>query len=525
MAIDRLACMQALSCTSNDGQHHPPKSTTFSSWVPSVHLVFALGALLTMSACTGIQPVDSTVQPRPLGRSLTSGSPPKKSDKPLPNNEMRSERPARPDVHGISSSEFSPPTGALTLGEALKTALLNNPELAAFSSRLRAAEARALQASLWPNPKLSVEMENFGGTGIYSGLDAAEITAKISQTFLTGGEIDKRSRVATLQRKLKAWSYEAKRLDVFTKVVKRYVDVLATQRKLAVAEKAFDLAQQFHQTVSQQVKAGAVSPIRETRASAEQSSARVDLRRAESALNKARIALAQVLGLTEPTFGEVVGKLKPTQPVPSLSKLNDFLGQNPAIARWKTVLAKHKAAVQLAEAEGIPDITVGVGIRHSRSIGDNAAIASLSIPLPIFDRNQGNIQAAQAELTAARQQRRATLVRLRTSLSQRYQALQAARQAVLGLAEKALPAARSAYQSIKTAYRNGKRGFLDVLIARRRLFDVKTRYINALAKYHRTVASTERLIARPLHGITTNQTADRDMSASGLKETRHASGK
>lgn len=475
-------------------------------WTRFSLLASLLLGLLTLSACLGAPPMDSRVAPRPLGRDLATAS---RSDI------LRPEAPAFNAAPATSGVRVAAVTGPLTLVRALSTALLNNPELTAVGWELRAADARVLQASLRPNPELGLEAENFAGSGPFSGLSAVEYTALISQPILTGGEVAKRTRIARLERKLAAWGYEAKRLDVFTQVAQRYIGVLAAQRQRAVAQQAFDLAQQFHQTVARQVAAGAVSPIRQSRAAAERAREQVNLRRAERALQAARIALAEPLGLAEPTFDKVVGELGAVRPVPPLEVLDTFVAQNPAIARWKTVLAQRKAAIELAQAEGIPDVTLGVGVRHFRALDDNAAVASLSVPLPIFDRNQGNIAAARAELSAARRQRQAAIIRVRTALGQRYQELQAAREAAAGLARKALPAARSAYEAIRTAYRYGHRGFLDVLIAQRTLFDVKARYIEALANYHRTAVAVERLIVRPLNGIATDDAADPATSEQG----------
>lgn len=399
------------------------------------------------------------------------------------------------------------PSGALTLPNALRYALLNNPELAAFGWQLRTADARILQASLFPNPALGIEAENIGGSGMYSGLSVAEYTVMISQPILTGGEIDKRTRVAKLERHLAGWDYEAKRLELFTHVAQRFVDVLAAQRKLGVAQQTYDLAQQVYQTVASQVQAGAVSPIEQTRATAQRALSRVDLQRAEHALEAARTALAEVLGLPMPSFAKVTGELSPPLPPPSLDVLTGFLPQNPALARWDTILDKRQAEVELAEAEGLPDLTPGVGVRRFQGTNDTAVIVSLSVPLPLFDRNQGNVQAAEAEVNRAQRQRQAASLRLYSRLGQRYQQLLAAQQAATGLAQQALPAARSAYAAVRTAYQRGERGFLDVLIAQRTLFEIQTRHVDALAEYHRTVAAIERLIGQPLNELTTKDTA------------------
>ncbi|MDN5870118.1 MAG: TolC family protein [Nitrococcus sp.] len=463
--------------------------------VPFAGLSAALLGVLALSACGTSLPTQRGIEPRPLGRDLPSFQVPEDSHAVLPG------------AGAANAAEFPAPTGALRLQEALATALMHNPELAAFGWNVRAAQARILQASLRPNPELQAQGQSVSATGLHSGLSPLTITAMISQPILTGGEIAKRTRVAQLERDLAAWDYEAKRLDVFTEVVQRFVGVLAGQRRLAVAERTFELANQVYQTVSRQVAAGAVSPIEQTRAKAERALNRIGLQRAKRRLEAARQALAKALGLAEPTFEEVVGELARVQPVPPLEILDDFLSQNPAVARWETVLAERRAEIELAEAEGLPDVTPGIGVLYLPGFDFTAGVVSLSMPLPLFDRNQGNIQAARAELMQARQQRRAAIVRVRAALGQRYQTLQAALAAATGLAEQALPAARSAYEAVLTAYRRGERGFLDVLIAQRTLFELKTRYVEVLAEYHRTAAAVERLIARPLSTAALDGTA------------------
>lgn len=507
MPINSIALALSRARSKLCGRHYPAAVTIYPPWVRLGPAVFGL---LALSACATAQTVESGVVPRPLGRDLPSFQLPDRSDAALYGSDAD-----RSPENLPSSAEFTTaPTGSLNLQEALAVALMNNPELAAFAWDIRAADARVLQASLRPNPEFAIEAENFSGSGVYSGLSATEYTAMLSQPILTGGEIAKRTRVAELERGLALWDYEAKRLDVFTEVVQRFVDVLAAQRRRAVAEQTFELAEQVYQTVVAQVTAGAVSPIEQTRAGAERALNQVNLRRAEHAQRAARIALAETLGLSEPSFDTVAGKLRPVQPIPPLQVLDDLLAQNPAIARWETALNARRAEIELAEAEGIPDVTAGIGIRHFQEFGDTAAVLSFSVPLPLFDRNQGNIGAARAELNQARWQSQSAVVRVHSELGQRYQQLQAAQEAATGLVEQALPAARSAYEAVRTAYQRGERGFLDVLIAQRTLFEVEARHIDALADYHRTKAAVERLIARPLEEVSANDVSAAEFGVS-----------
>ena len=139
--------------------------------------------------------------------------------------------PAKPmettDVYQIAE-----PTGAVTLREALALALMHNPDLKAFSWDVRASEAKQLQASLWPNPELEVEIEEAGGSGERKGFDGAETTIQLSQLIEMGDKRGKRTKLASLEKELAGWDYEAKRLDVFTEVAKAFVEVLAAQQRL-----------------------------------------------------------------------------------------------------------------------------------------------------------------------------------------------------------------------------------------------------------------------------------------------------
>ncbi len=107
--------------------------------------------------------------------------------------------------------EIAEPAGAITLRQALALALMHNPELKAFSWDVRVSEARRLQASLWPNPELEVEVEEVGGSGERSGFDGAETTIQLRQLIEMGDKSGKRTRLASLEKELAGWGYEAKR--------------------------------------------------------------------------------------------------------------------------------------------------------------------------------------------------------------------------------------------------------------------------------------------------------------------------
>ena len=444
-------------------------------------------AAIAVAGCTP-SPLDEHWQePRPLGQDLSAYRPPRTS--------TSDERRATELVRLTDEP--------LELKRALAAALLHNPELASFGWEVRAAEARALQASLWPNPELEAETEGIGQSSESGGFKQSETTVRLSQPILTGGEIAKRTRIAELGSELAAWDYEAARLDVFTDVVQRYTEVLAAQAHVAVVEQTADLAGQVLDTVARQVEAGELSSIERRRAMVELSEARIALQQARRSVLVARAGLAGAIGLEEAVFGDVQGELPPAQTLPPLGVLAEQVEQNPAVARYATELAHRKAEVELAEAEAIPDLIVSAGLQRFNDSDDYAGVVSLGLPLPIFDRNQGNILAARFDVARVRARRQAAAVEIRTELTQQYQDLQALRAELQTLEDEALPTARSVYQDIRAAYRQGAGSLLDVLDAQRTLFSLEARRVEALGGYHQAAARIERLIGQTLESLAT----------------------
>jgi cobalt-zinc-cadmium efflux system outer membrane protein len=126
----------------------------------------------------------------------------------------------------------------------------------------------------------------------------------------------------------------------------------------------------------------------------------------------------------------------------------------------------------------------------------------LVMPLPLFDRNQGNLREAHQRIDKAIDEQEATELRLRTELTAAYEALSAASNEVKVLHREILPAAKSAFEVTNKGYELGRFGFLEMLDAQRTLFQNQLLYIRALANYQRLVNEIERLIAAPVDGLT-----------------------
>ena len=283
------------------------------------------------------------------------------------------------------------PVGELTLRQAVASALVGNPELAVFSGEVRAREAAIVQARLLPNPELDVTATNLGND-VLRDFDGPQATVSLSQIILMGGKRAAGVRVAGLDRDLAAWDYEVKRLDVLTRVAQAFVAVLQAQQGLVLANDLVALAERVVAAVAARVQAGKSSPVEESRARVALASIRIERERATRELEAARTGLAATWGSTAPRFTKALGRLEDIHPVPAVEDLARRLRQNPDLARWASELAGREASLDLERRRAVPDLTATLGITHFTDTDDSALIAGISIPLPILNRNQGNIR-------------------------------------------------------------------------------------------------------------------------------------
>ncbi len=141
------------------------------------------------------------------------------------------------------------------------------------------------------------------------------------------------------------------------------------------------------------------------------------------------------------------------------------------------------------------------GYRHLNEVDESAFVLSLSLPLPVTNRNQGSVLAAKAGLARARVQQRAALTRIRAELGRAYASLSSEYMTATDLQQEVLPGAQKAFDSAQTGYVNGKFDYLTVLDAQRTLFAARTQHLEALVEYHQAKADVEHLIGQPLESL------------------------
>jgi len=388
----------------------------------------------------------------------------------------------------------------LQLTDALALALRSNPELAAFSFNVRAAEARVLQAGLLPNPELELAVDEFDRDG--AGFDSSERAVTLGQLFELGGKRRWRKHMAEAEGELAGWDYEAKRLDVFAGTAQRFIAVLEAQERLGLARSGVELAEQVNRAVSQRVAAGKEPPLQASKSAAELELARLDADEAGNVLAIARQKLAAMWGATQADFSNVSGTLSVVmQTVPTLDSLRPHLAGNPALARGETELRLGHAALSAEKAARIPDLQGSVGFVQYEEDGSDALAFSVGLPLPLFDRNQGNIAAATHGLAKAEAERAAKGIALSAELAEAHALLSGAHQRVMVLQGKVVPAMEEAFQAAHEGYQQGKFGFLDMLDAQRTLFAAKAALLDAQGGYQSALIDIQRLTGTDIESL------------------------
>jgi cobalt-zinc-cadmium efflux system outer membrane protein len=389
----------------------------------------------------------------------------------------------------------------LTLRTAVQLALQRNPELAAFEKEIRALRGLTIQAGMLPNPVIQYLKQDISSRSDTAGDPSDSI--RISQLIETGGKRSARTRAAALGQESAEQDYAARRLDLIARVANVFLDVLAGQERLKLAVAGQALAQRVVDAAVKRVKAGKAPPIEETRALVALATADIEVEQAQRSLISFRRQLALLWGGQNPVFTNVAGELETFVAIPELGELEIRLQQNPLALRSLKNLEQRQALFTLERARRIPDITVSAGIRrYGHDIAnDTTALVGISMPLPLFDRNQGNLMAAQQRINRAIDEQAAIDLQLKALLTQAYEPLIAADAQISKLRDEILPGAQETFRMASRGYELGRFGFLELLDAQRTLFQNQTLYLQALANYQRLINEIERLIAEPMEQI------------------------
>ncbi|MEJ6010655.1 TolC family protein [Novosphingobium aquae] len=378
----------------------------------------------------------------------------------------------------------------VSLSAALAQGAETSPRVQAAKAKADAAEARARQAGASPNPELSLEVENFAGSGAFQGLRSTETTLALSQRIELGGKRSARLAVATSERDFAFLSLRAAEADLARDIRIAHAELRGAEDRAMLARENAGQAVELARTARLLVEVGRDPPLRQLRAEAVLAEAQAEEARSFGELLAARRFLADLIGSSDPDLSAMVadGEVAPGALPPATPSLDEQLAAAERDAA--------QARIRVARAEAVPDVTASGGVRRFGEGRETAFIAGISIPLPFRDRNKGNIEAAQADSLASEASLRLASINARRTQHDARMMLGAANARVAVLSGPSLAQAAEAVRLASIGYGAGKFSLLELLDAQSALTTAKTALIEARLDRARALAALIRAQAR-----------------------------
>jgi cobalt-zinc-cadmium efflux system outer membrane protein len=382
--------------------------------------------------------------------------------------------------------------------QAVDLALARAPILRSAEAGRRAAQGDLVQAGLRPNPEAKIDNQSFIASGPYRGGPPLETSVGLSQRIETAGK--RRARVETAGRALALTSLdvEAVRLDLVREVVRALAGAVAGARAVEIARERVRLADEVLRATRARVEAGREPFVQQRRAEVARETAAVGFERSQREAAEALRALSVLLAAprveisaARAAWFDNIGPRPDLAREPALSP-----GQLDRV-RLNALIDQRRAELDLQRRNAVPDVTVNGAVSRLREASQTATgtafVLGLSVPLPVFDRNQGNILRAGAEVNRAEADAERGRLYLDASLADSERRLDQSWRAADSLRRVVLPAAGEAAASAREGYAAGKFSLLEVLDAQRVLSDAREQLNAALLEVQQVRADIARL--------------------------------
>ena len=377
---------------------------------------------------------------------------------------------------------------SVSLNQAVAKALETAPLLRAEEAAIAAARAGKVQADVRPNPSVTVEAENFVGTGPYSVLRRAEVTATYNQPIERGGK--RAARVALAEREIGVAMASANvtQLELAAAVQRSFLNILIAQQIEAIAKQQLSIEQGLQSEALRRVRGYKDPLFVETRAAARVAQAQIALEQSQAKLRNARNVLASFWGGDGDDL-DVVGEL-----VLGGKQRVELAEADRALEEAR--VARASAAVNVEQTRKTQDYTVNGGTRFIKGTNDIALVAGITIPIGRFDRNQGNIERARAErlrLELTAEANRLERLRRRASLGAEAElALSRAN----SIKSEVYPRVAKTLAQVRDGYNRGGFSFRDMQDAADAIIAAQDDWLTAMIEYRDLQTELDRLTGR-----------------------------
>jgi cobalt-zinc-cadmium efflux system outer membrane protein len=373
----------------------------------------------------------------------------------------------------------------IRLDELEQLAARNSPAIRQAEANVRAAEGRARQAGLYPNPVVGYTADEIRTGDPHEG---GKHGFFVDQTIVLGGKLGRRRDLFLAAVREAEAALAAQRAVVANTVRLRALRALAAERRVELSERLARLVDEAVATSYGLFNVGQADKPDVLEIEIEQRQAQLDLLEARNDYGLAWQQLAAAVGNPElpvsaiaATFDEALPNVDPAALLP------EILSNSPQVQVARARVERARAGLGSARAERVPDLVVSGGMRYNREFRDVTGgrvgwepFVDVGVEIPLFNRNQGNIHAAESEIEIAEAELRLVELGLRSQFSTVYTRFQNARRIAETYKTEIIPRAETAYRLYLDKYRQMTAAYPQVLIARRTVLQVNLDYIAAI---------------------------------------------
>ncbi|MGH8080104.1 MAG: TolC family protein [Lysobacter sp.] len=368
-----------------------------------------------------------------------------------------------------------------------------HPDLRLFGDQRVVLQAERDIAAQKPAWVAGLTVDNVLGTGAVSGVQGAEITLSLASVFERGGKLDARRAFAQSRIDALAVDREARRMDLLAEAARRYLAIVAAQRRIDLAQ--FDIAQRKRSVAAarQRLEAGASPESGLLTAQASLARAELDRNRSEQSLLAARQHLAALWGERDPGFATVAGDVYALPGIQDATALSALLERTPELLRFNDARRIGEARVRLAQTQATPDLSWQLGVRRLQDGSDMALIGSVSMPLGARTRAEPGIRGAQAELAMLETEREAKGMSLYSTLVEAHGRYRVGAMESTRLKDDVLPRLERAEKAAEYAYRAGAISYLELAMLQAESVAVRAQRLNAALDAQLALIEIQRL--------------------------------
>ena len=394
----------------------------------------------------------------------------------------------------VSAASSAPDaTAQLTLPDVVQLALQKNPSLRAREREHDATRAGETTAGLRPNPTATYTAEQLGSAGV-----EPQHTVALSQTIETGGKRGRRIESARAATRVSEFELADSRRQVIAQVKRAFTDVLTAEATLRLAADNLQAIDELERLSRLRSEKGEIAELELLRIQTQRFAFERDLADARQAVQVAKIALRTAVG--PEAIGrefDVAGELVFRDVALDRERLlEQSLERRPDLRAAEAGRAKARADVNLARANAWWDFAPQV--QYQRIGPDNTFGVGISIPLRVFDRNQGEIERAQAGIERADHLRDAAISQARSEVETALASVLTEREKARRLGDIYLPRAERVRATVEFAYRRGGLSVLDLLDAQRTYRETALEHVRALGNYWNAVYQLEAAVGESL---------------------------